>query len=77
MTFCIITHVVHGFEKGQYYAYSPYVKEMNIWLKQVDKVIVVAPLKTIEKSKIHLAYQHPNIDFRAVPDFNFTCYPNY
>ena len=72
MTFCLITHVVHGYENGHYYAYSPYVKEMNVWLKQVDKVIIVAPIKLTEKNKIHLTYQHSNIEFRAVPDFNFT-----
>lgn len=70
MTFCIITHVVHGHNNEQYFAYSPYVKEMNIWVKHVDKVIIVAPLKSLEKNKIHLAYQHSNIEFRAVPDFN-------
>jgi glycosyltransferase involved in cell wall biosynthesis len=72
MTFCIITHVVHGYENGQYYAYSPYVKEMNIWLKQVDKVIIVAPITLTERNKIHLAYEHPNIEFRPVANFNFT-----
>ncbi|MBP8156967.1 MAG: glycosyltransferase [Flavobacterium sp.] len=72
MTFCIITHVAHGYENDEYYAYSPYVKEMNIWLKHVDKVIVVAPKKLSEKTKIHIAYQHPNIEFREVPDFNLT-----
>jgi len=70
MTFCIITHVIHGRDNEQYFAYSPYVKEMNVWIKHVDKVIIVAPLKHLEKNKIHLAYQHPNIEFRAVPDFN-------
>jgi glycosyltransferase involved in cell wall biosynthesis len=72
MTFCIITHVVHGYENGQYFAYSPYVKEMNIWLKQVDKVIIVAPIALSERTKIHLAYEHPNIEFRSVPVFNYT-----
>lgn len=72
MTFCIITHVPHGCENDEYFAYSPYVKEMNVWLKQVDKVIIVAPLKLTERNKIHLAYQHANIEFRAVPDFNLT-----
>jgi glycosyltransferase involved in cell wall biosynthesis len=72
MTFCIITHVAHGYENGEYFAYSPYVKEMNIWMKHVDKVIVVAPQKLSEKTKIHIDYQHPNIEFREVPEFNLT-----
>ena len=54
MTFCLITHVSHGFQNGEYYAYSPYVREMNIWAKYVDKMIVVAPLTLKEKTAIEI-----------------------
>lgn len=70
MTFCIITHVPHSYSNGNYYAYAPYVNEMNIWLKYVDKVIIVAPLKNIETSVIHQFYKHSNIVFVAVPSFS-------
>jgi glycosyltransferase involved in cell wall biosynthesis len=70
MTFCIITHVSHGFQNGQYFAYSPYVREMNIWSKYVDKIILVAPLKLQEQTAIDISYSHQNIDFREVPTFN-------
>lgn len=71
MTFCIITHVPHGYQNGQYFAYSPYVREMNIWSKYVDKMILVAPLTLTEETAIDIAYAHKDIDFRKVPVFNF------
>ena len=74
MTFCIITHVHHTQFNGDYFGYAPYVNEMNIWLKYVDKVIVVAPLKDFDKTAIHQKYNHPNIEFIVVPDFSLTSF---
>ena len=31
MKFAIITHVPHIQSQNQYFAYAPYVREMNIW----------------------------------------------
>lgn len=67
MVFAIITHVPHGQIDKQYFAYAPYVREMNIWTKYVDEVIVVAPLEAVEKSDIHLNYEHLKIDFLNIP----------
>ena len=72
MNFCIITHVNHYQEQNKYFAYAPYVREMNIWLKFVDEVIVVAPLEKKEKTAIDIAYEHDNIYFKKVPAFNIT-----
>jgi len=74
MTFCIITHVTHLQSEDKYFGYAPYVNEMNLWLKHVDKVIIVAPLKVIDKTAIHEAYLHPNIEFIEVPSFSFTSF---
>lgn len=70
MTFCIITHVSHSQSNANYFAYAPYVNEMNIWLKYVDKVVIVAPLSKFEISAIHQKYNHPNIEFVVVPEFS-------
>jgi glycosyltransferase involved in cell wall biosynthesis len=67
MTFCIITHVPHGIKDHHYFAYAPYVREMNIWLKYTDKVIIVAPLENIESTAIHLDYHHNPIVFSVIP----------
>ena len=66
MSFCIITHVSHGYHNKAYFAYSPYVREMNIWSKYVGKIILVAPLNLDEKTAIDLHYSHQNIEFKKV-----------
>jgi glycosyltransferase involved in cell wall biosynthesis len=67
MVFAIITHVPHGFNEQQYFAYSPYVREMNIWTKYVDEVIIVAPLQKSEATAIDLGYEHKPIELRPIP----------
>ncbi|OYX82377.1 MAG: glycosyl transferase [Flavobacteriales bacterium 32-34-25] len=72
MKFLIVTHVPHFVEKKQYYTYAPYVREMNIWIKQLDELIVVAPLENQKPTAIDSFYDHKNIDFRRVSNFNLT-----
>jgi glycosyltransferase involved in cell wall biosynthesis len=61
MTFCIISHVVHTEHNGLLYAYSPYVNEMNLWFKNVDNVIVVAPKENFSVNPILTNYNHSSI----------------
>lgn len=70
MTFAIITHVPHILEQNIFFAYGPYVREMNIWIKYVDKCILVAPLLDCEKSPIDFNYVSTNIDLVAVERFD-------
>ena len=70
MTFLIITHVPHILESNRYFAYAPYVREMNIWTKKVDKLIVVAPLDLSKKSAIDIHYEHANIEFIRIDSFD-------
>jgi len=51
----IITHTPHWFDDNIHYAYGPYVREMNIWIKQMDTT-VVAPIGSQERSEIHWPY---------------------
>lgn len=71
MTFVVITHVLHKEFNGAYYGYGPYVKEMNLWLKYVDRVLIVAPLRNNEPpGAIDLPYVHTAIEFIPVHNFN-------
>jgi glycosyltransferase involved in cell wall biosynthesis len=70
MKFAIITHVSHIKEQNSFYAYAPYVKEMNVWLNYVDEVIIVAPLIEEVKTEIDSAYTSNAITFKTVPQFN-------
>jgi len=74
MKFLIVTHVRHKQHNGEIYGYGPYIKEMNLWLKYVDEVIVVAPIEEKEPDKIDLAYQHDKLTFIKVPAFNLTSF---
>jgi glycosyltransferase involved in cell wall biosynthesis len=70
MTFVIITHVFHKMEGHAIYAYAPYVREMNIWIKYADKIIIVAPQSHSPKTDIEIHYEHKNIDFVAIESFD-------
>ena len=73
MKFCILTHVVHKKNQNQFYAYGPYVREMNLWLDTADKLIVVAPLnENLKIDNIDLAYTYPYIQFIRIPEIEFT-----
>lgn len=70
MTFCIVTHVPHGKNELSFFAYAPYVWEMNIWFKHTDRVTIVAPLNLKKKTDIEIDYLHDNISFVKVEGFN-------
>ncbi|MBF4465637.1 glycosyltransferase [Flavobacterium sp. LC2016-12] len=76
MKFTIITNLIHLSDNQQYFGYAPYIREMNIWIKYVDDVIIVAPIKYKKPSDIDIAYKHNKIDFRLVADFNFIGFKN-
>lgn len=76
MNFVIITHVQHIKENSKYFGYAPYVREINIWLKYVDNVTIVAPIESTKLDNIHLAYQHKNLKFKEVQSFNTTNFLN-
>ena len=72
MKFAIITHVIHGKNHEGYFAYEPYVREMNLWIKNVPELLIVAPLSSNSISPIQEIYQHKNVTFIAVDNFNIT-----
>lgn len=72
MKLVIITHVNHKYYDKLYFGYDPYIREMNIWLQFVDKLIVVAPIENTKPTPIDGCYEHDSIDFRKIPNFSFT-----
>jgi glycosyltransferase involved in cell wall biosynthesis len=63
MKFAIITHVSHIQLQNQYFAYGPYVNEMNIWAKYCDELIIVAPIQNTKITAIDCPYNSNNIQF--------------
>lgn len=82
MRFAIFTHVEHQKLEGNYYAYSPYVREMNIWFKYVDEVEIVGPaplliaIGTDGEFLLKDSYQHSQITFTKVPSFDLLNFTN-
>jgi glycosyltransferase involved in cell wall biosynthesis len=66
MKFAIITHVIHKKLDNRYFAYAPYVREMNVWAAFVSELIVVGSVKNKEPEAIDIAYQHDAISFFEV-----------
>ncbi|MCF6294174.1 MAG: glycosyltransferase [Flavobacteriaceae bacterium] len=72
MKFLIISHVTHIKQNQKFYAYEPYVREINLWGNYVSEVLVVAPLVERLKSNIEAAYLHNNIKLQTIPKIEFT-----
>jgi len=70
MRFLIISHAEHYCIKGTLFSYAPYVREMNLWLKYVDQVNILAPISNHFDCNINLAYKHHNISIDEVPAFS-------
>lgn len=72
MKFLIITHVAHHVVENDISAYAPYVREMNLWLKHVDEVMLIAPKSNKTKSIIDSSYSHENLNFIEISSIEFT-----
>ena len=68
--FLIISHTVHFYMNSEWFAYAPYVREMNLWAKYVDQISIVSPVGDSFDKNINLAYQHDQIKFHQVPAFS-------
>ncbi len=72
MKFAIITHAEHKIENNQFYGYGPYVREMRLWEKYVDELIILAPKSSAPVEAIDLSYFHKKIRFVEIPNFDIT-----
>ncbi len=71
MRFLIISHAIHYKDNNKLFSYAPYVREMNVWLKYVDKVEIVAPFQNTKPTKIDLEYNYNEIKFSRIPKIDF------
>ena len=72
MRFLIISHTLHKRENDKFFAYGPYIREMNLWLKHVSEVEIVSPFVSIPPSKIDLEYIHNSVHLNQIPKIEFT-----
>ena len=76
MRFLVITHVFHKNNNHQFWGYEPYVKEMNLWFKTVDEVVVIAPLNNSAPNEIDAFYNFEKLRFINVPVLRITDFIN-
>ncbi len=74
MRFLIISHTPHKKDGAALLAYAPYIREMNLWLKNVDEVEVLAPLIKEEVTNLDKKYDRYDIVFNRIPSIAFTNY---
>lgn len=70
MKLLIISHTIHKNLNRQWFAYGPYVKEMRLWEKYADELLIVAPLTHSGSGAIDLPYKSADITFYKVPSFS-------
>ncbi|RIW12249.1 glycosyltransferase family 1 protein [Algoriphagus lacus] len=71
MHLLVIGHVVHKLKDGKFFAYGPYVREMNLWFSHVDCVTILSPLDLSQKpDPIDLPYNHSALSLEEVPEFS-------
>ncbi|MFP4845649.1 glycosyltransferase [Winogradskyella sp. PE311] len=76
-TLAIFTLVEHKQVDNHFYGYGPYIREMNIWVKNFDNILIVAPFTESEElNAIDLPYEHPNINLVKVTSFNIKSFVN-
>lgn len=69
--FLVVTHVVHTKHENGIYAYGPYVREMNLWFRHVDEVVIVAPMAARFPTAIEMSYSTgKQVTFITVPEFD-------
>ena len=76
MKLAIITHAEHIFYKEQWYAYAPYVREMNLWTQKAQSVSILAPQREVVPGVIELPYRHEAITFYKIPRVSLKSFPN-
>lgn len=71
MHLLVIGHVLHRVQSGKFFAYGPYVREMNLWFKHVDSVTILSPVDRSQKlDPIDLTYDHTRLRLEEVPEFS-------
>jgi len=70
MKFLVISHAFHYKRFGQLWSYAPYVREINLWLKHVNAVEILAPVGREFEENINSTYNHQNLKFTEVPAFS-------
>lgn len=77
MKFLIVTNVTHKIVSNKIYSYSPYVREMNLWIKPNMSVTIIAPVSKSESlNPIDGVFECNGINLINVEPFNIIGFSN-
>lgn len=72
MRFLVISHAPHFVKEGRIYSYGPLVKEMVLWEKRVEHMVVFAPKMEATTDPINLPYLQIQTRLISSLSLNFT-----
>ncbi|ASB48300.1 glycosyltransferase [Alkalitalea saponilacus] len=75
MRFLIVSPVIHKSASNGFAGYTPYIREMNLWLNHVDEVVVAAPSVNEKPDPLESFYDHPRLRFVKLPAIDTTSFP--
>lgn len=61
MRLLIVSHVPHYLHHGEYFAYGPYAKEIEIWAELFSEIVIAAPLSVDPPPSETCRINRPNI----------------
>ncbi|GAB1309273.1 glycosyltransferase [Urechidicola sp. KH5] len=76
MKFVVVTHIAHKKKGNNFFSYEPYVREMNLWFKCVDKVRIVGAFTNDKINNIESPYIHNNLTLKTIPEIDITSFKN-
>lgn len=62
MRLAVVSHVVHYRHADQWFAYGPYVREIDIWADLFSRVVIASPLRHERPPDDAVAFSRPNIE---------------
>lgn len=71
MRIAIFSHALHYIKDETIFSYGPYVREMNLWIKNFEEVRIYAPILKKNPSEIDLSYDHANLKIIGLPSLSF------
>ncbi len=74
MRLLIVSSVIHKANNNSYAGYTPYIREMNIWLKHTEEVVVMAPVVEEQPDPLEAFYSHPKLKFVRLPEVDTTSF---
>jgi glycosyltransferase involved in cell wall biosynthesis len=70
MKLAIITYILHKKYNHEFYSYEPYIREMNLWIKGVQKFIIVAPCVNKLPDVTEESYSNNQVKFLKIPQIS-------